>query len=400
MKALIVSESYPPTEGGVSTSTQRISQNLHRLGIDVHVYCFDNTYPINGEDHYVEENDRGVLITKFGPFFVKQRSISLRDITHSERAILRRRVFDQMISHAHHQQFDVVMGFYLFDAGHLGLLLAREIKVPFVAAVRGNDIGENIFNAEKFGITRWIIEYADAVVCVNEYLKNRLLIAFPGVNTKTTVIPNSINELANIQDKATCRQKVGDLCGWNKIDLRLTFIGSLREKKGIFVLLKALSILRAELSVRLLVIGPEPKPSSLKTCETLWKDLVESGSICVTGSLNRIEVLDWALGCDAIIMPSLDDGMANGLLEGMALGLCPIVSSVFKDVVNDEVNGYVVERGNVAQLMIAIKKLAFDRERLHSLGDNARISSTQWTPQNEANAYKAIFLSLIEKETI
>ncbi|MBK6877782.1 MAG: glycosyltransferase [Ignavibacteria bacterium] len=79
-----------------------------------------------------------------------------------------------------------------------------------------------------------------------------------------------------------------------------------------------------------------------KLCGTLWNKLKANNTIYATGHIPRMDVNDWMIGGDIVVMPSLDDGMANGLLEGMALGLCPVVSDVFSDVVQQNENGLIV----------------------------------------------------------
>lgn len=398
MKIGFISEHYPPTEGGVATSTQRVARELVKLGIEVHVICFDHSRPIESEDYIVNENDDGVNLHKIGPFFLKQHSLSVDSIPEKVKASFRRRAFEQMIKILHNNHVDLILSFYLLNAGYLAQFAAREIGVPYIAGVRGNDIGRNIFNVERFAVIQWIVGNANKIVCVNNHLQNRLLLAFPEAVDRTHVIPNSVTSIDNnIYDSINNRQKIKQATGWTDKAIRLVFIGTLREKKGIVTLLKSISLVSTRTPVRLLVVGPDIGSIEKKLCGSHWTQLKDEGILFVTGKIPRSEVASWALGCDIVVMPSLDDGMANGLLEGMSLGLCPVATEIFADVITDGENGLIVPIGNVEVLADSFCLLANDREKIIEFGKKAAASVKKWTPQREASAYVAVFKELLSR---
>lgn len=396
MKIGFISEHYPPTDGGVATSTQRVARELTKQGVAVQVICFDHSRPINSDDYIIIEHDGDVEVSRVGPFFLKQPSISVNAIPEKVKAMFRRRAFEQMVRILKKNKVDLILSFYLLNAGYLAQFASRELGLPHIAGVRGNDIGRNIFNVERFAVIQWVVNSADRVVCVNEHLMKRLLLAFPAVSSKTEVITNGVLMSDEQLSYANCIKKVHLATGWDDKILRLVFIGTLREKKGVTTLLKAITLLRNKVPVRLLVIGPNLGSVELKLCGDLWTQLKGEGLIFATGMVSRSDVKQWAAGCDVIVMPSLDDGMANGLLEGMALGLCPVVSTVFSDVVNDE-SGIVVPCGDENALADAIYSLAVDRGKMILLGKNAKTAIADRNPAREVIAYKTLFQSLLSQ---
>jgi len=398
MKVGFVSEHYPPTEGGVATSTQRVARELIKLGLKVHVICFDHSRPIESKDYVVNENDDGVVLHKIGPFFLKQSSLSVDNIPEKVKAAFRRRAFEQIIRIFRNEQVELILSFYLLNAGYVAQFAARELGIPHIAGVRGNDIGRNIFNVERFAVIQWIAHNSNKLVCVNNHLRQRLLLAFPDAEGRTSVIPNStvisVSHKSTI-DNVSNRQKVKLATGWTDECLRIVFIGTLREKKGVVTLLESISLLSRRITVYLLVVGPEIGSIEKKLCGNLWVQLKDQGILFVTGIVPRSEVAGWALGCDVVVMPSLDDGMANGLLEGMNLGLCPVVSEVFTDVISNERNGLVVPIGDTEALAEALYSLSVDRSKLVELSQQAEVSVKKWTPQKEASAYNELFMKLL-----
>lgn len=109
------------------------------------------------EDTVVNDNDEGVVLHKIGPFFLKQSSLSVDSIPEKVKAAFRRRAFEQIIKILEKEQVELILSFYLLNAGYLAQFAARELGIPHIAGIRGNDIGRNIFNVERFAVIQWIV---------------------------------------------------------------------------------------------------------------------------------------------------------------------------------------------------------------------------------------------------
>lgn len=398
MKIGFISEHYPPTAGGVATSTQRVAREIAKQGFEVYVVCFDATQPIESEDFIIEELDSNVKIFRVGPFFLKQTSIDIGSLPEKIKATFRRRVYNQMISILKEINIDCILSFYLLNAGYLALFASRELNIPFIAGVRGNDIGRNIFHTQRFGVIQSVIQGADKIVCVNEHLKGRMLIAFPEVERKTSIIPNSIMPF-NLPDKNISRSKILKATGWNEDDLIVVFSGSLREKKGVVPLTNALRICGYSHAIKLLVVGPNIGKVEQKMCGKLWDRLKVDNIIYTTGQIPRKDVCKWVIGGDVIVMPSLDDGMANGLLEGMLMGLCPIVSEIFSDVIEHNHSGIIVSCKNAESISDAFITISRNKNKAKALGGNAQtVIHQHHNPKAEASKYIEIFKGLLNNE--
>jgi glycosyltransferase involved in cell wall biosynthesis len=397
MRIGLIAEHYPPAPGGVATSSQRIARGLASLGAEVYVFCFDNSEPIVAADYVIEEIDQGIPVTRIGPFFLRQAELNLNVLSEKVKAALRRRVFNRVLKMMRENAVDVVMSMYLLEAGFLGQFLAAGLSVPHLAGVRGNDIGLNIFHVDRFGVIQWIVNRADSIVCVNEHLRKRLLLAFPESKTKSVVITNSIAVTDGRTSHSDARRQLLRASGWQNEDFIVTFIGTLREKKGIVTLLKAIDQV-AHLPVKLLVIGPEIGNADAALCGNLLVKLREEKRLFITGMVPREDVMNWAKGADAVVMPSSDDGLANGLLEGMAMGLCPIASEIFSGVVRNEENGILFPSEEVAPLAEAFSRLARDRATARIFGQNAKaFVNIEHHPQKEFSSYMNLLRDIVRQ---
>jgi glycosyltransferase involved in cell wall biosynthesis len=351
---------------------------------------------LRSPDYVIKDVDEGVHVYRFGPFFLKQKEIKLEQLDERVKAAFRRRIFEQMVRVLQSEPVDAALSFYLLNAGFLGLYVSRELGVPLVAGVRGNDIGRNIFHVERFAVIQWIVQGAQRVVCVNEHLRRRVLLAWPEVRQRISVIPNSVEPLPVPSDKLRNRTRIAELTGWSSEDLWLTFVGTLREKKGVTVLTRALLALPASNRARLLVVGPDLGAVENALCGPEWSRLREEGRIYVTGNLHRAEVPEWVGAADVVVMPSLDDGMANGLLEGMMLGLCPLATHVFTDVLEDQKEGLLVPTGDSSRLADAILFLESHREMAAAWGLAARQRVLAWQPRDEAERYLGVLREALQ----
>lgn len=391
LRLLFVSEAYPPTSGGVATSTQRIAQNLVRQGCEVLVLTFDGTRPLAEDDYLVEEDDHGVVVKRIGPFFLKQPSVEAERLSEKIRAVFRRRAFDQMERLAHDFGPAGVLSFYVVNAGLFGTYLSRSLGIPHIAGVRGNDIGRNIFSLDRLAAVRMVIESATHVVCVNGHLAKRLHLAFPQAGAFTSVIMNGL-ELPFDEAPAATRDYLHSNAGWPDSDPVAVFIGTPREKKGIGLLLRAIESARERVPLRLLIVGPGLGAVERRQCGDSWDRLAASGALHQTGQRDRSTALRIAAEGDIVVMPSIEDGMANGLLEGMALGLAPIVTDLFSDVVPSGDAGWVVQRNSVPALAAALVNAGESSEIRQSRARTAReIIRMRHSPAREAAAYLSLF---------
>jgi glycosyltransferase involved in cell wall biosynthesis len=393
-RVLFVSEGYPPTSGGVATSAQRVARNLVRLGCEVMVVTFDGSRPLTSDDYAIEEEDDGVHLWRIGPFFLKQPSIDVERMSEKVRAILRRRAFDQMHTLAQSFKPTVVLSFYILNAGMLATYLAHAVSVPHVAGVRGNDIGRNIFSVDRLAAVRLVVDNATRIVCVNLHLRQRLLLAFPEAASRCNVIMNGL-ELPFDADAKNTHKYLETETGWPTKDPVAVFIGAPREKKGIAFLLRAVELARAHIPLRLLIVGPELGNAEERQCGMEWSRLVKSNVLHVTGHLDRATALRIAAEGDIVVMPSIEDGMANGLLEGMALGLAPVASDLFSDVVSANDAGWVVKRNSVSALAAALVEAGGSPEQRRTRAATAQKRIAEYhQPEGEAAAYVALFEEL------
>ncbi len=390
LRIAFISEGFPPVDGGVAISTRRIARNLSKMGCGVIVLTFDHNRPLSEPPYVLEEAEERFKVYRFGPFF--RRVV----VTEQAAAVARRKIYDEMEKVVLQFLPDIVLSFYATTAGLLGGYLARRLKVPHVAGLRGNDVGRNIFSFYNLPILRSVMDASDWVVCVNEHLRERFALAFPHMLHRCSVIVNTvaIPVQRGARDERPYLQKNTP---WPKSDIVAVFLGTPREKKGIAPLLHAIASVRARnIPLRLLVVGPGLRKDDQELCGAVWNSLIESGGLHYTGQVAHHVALQIMAEGDLIVMPSLEDGLANGLLEGMASGLCPVVSDLFSGTVVEGESGWVVECNNQPALAAALATAARSTDDRRRFGGAARkYVSESHEPAQEASAYVQLFRTLL-----
>jgi glycosyltransferase involved in cell wall biosynthesis len=97
------------------------------------------------------------------------------------------------------------------------------------------------------------------------------------------------------------------------------------------------------------------------------------------------------------VVTSRYEGLSMAMLEAISCGL-PLVAFACpcgpRDVVDDGVNGFLVENGNVSQLAEKIIYMIEHPEERARMGKKAKLKSEQYKIENLAQVWKRLFESL------
>src|SRR6476646_3015839 len=140
--------------------------------------------------------------------------------------------------------------------------------------------------------------------------------------------------------------------------LRVLFLGLINLRKGVARLLEAARILRDE-PVEFWMVGPV----EIAKASTIGN----AGRVKWFSPAARKQATEFYRDADVFILPTLSDGFAITQLEAQAHGL-PIIASKFcGKVVEDGVNGIILEEPTATCIAATIRDCIMDPERLHKL---------------------------------
>jgi glycosyltransferase involved in cell wall biosynthesis len=158
----------------------------------------------------------------------------------------------------------------------------------------------------------------------------------------------------------------------------ILYIGSLREAKGVFLLLKAFKTIRErEFDLHLTVIGDGPAREELeKQCGT--KGIRKH--VTLTGPLSHDETLCRLAESDVLVLPSESEGVPRVVLEGQDIGTPVVATTVggVPDMVNHEKNGMLIEQ-TAESIVESVLRLVRDDELYQMIVENGVKSADKRT---------------------
>lgn len=334
---LLVTRFLPRWTAGTEIATFNIAKHLINRGHDVHIVTsFDD-----GTEDYDKMNNINIHRVKWPNIRLIGTVIFWFNITICINKIRPEIVSSQSIG-----------------LGIPALITKIVLNIPYVVWGRGSDVYLNW--RFKSCICNLALRNADLVLALTEDMKKNL----PNYCIKKTkVVYNGIDlERFNI-DKQQCRE--ANCINGN--EGTIIFIGRLNPIKGVKYLIIAMKLfLEKNENAKLLIIGGDDGEKNY--LEDLAKKLNISNSIIFAGKISNDLIPNYLYYSDIFILPSLSEGFPNTILEAMASGLPIIASNVggINEIVQDGINGYLVEPGKPDQIYEKIHSL-FENEELRNI---------------------------------
>ena len=145
--------------------------------------------------------------------------------------------------------------------------------------------------------------------------------------------------------------------------------GHLKQKKGGAFFLDALRRAGVDGRLHLLIVG-DAEPEMIAHLQSIESAV----SWTHVPFVDRFELLPYYAACDAVVIPSLYDGMPNVLLEAGALGVPPVASTAggMADLLTGGENALTFPPGDVHECRRALVEVAgLPLEALRRMGETA-----------------------------
>lgn len=230
----------------------------------------------------------------------------------------------------------------------LGLLPKKYFSFAYAMALRPAFLMQRLNSVSKVIIPSRIMEQ---------------ILVRNGLNSKLALFSGFGLNLDNIP--ATGRKKTD--C------LRIGFIGSLYEHKGIQVLLKAFRLLPSDCPAVVKVYGEnKAQPGFMSSLHEL---AAADPRITFYGAFPNSEIGAVLSEIDVLVVPSIwYENTPLVIYSAMAAG-CPVIASNLggmSEVVQHNINGLLVEPGNASALAEALKQLSIDETLLFRLASGCK----------------------------
>ncbi|MCX6763204.1 MAG: glycosyltransferase family 4 protein [Candidatus Moranbacteria bacterium] len=382
MKILFFNYEYPPLGGGAGNATFYILKELSKitdLEIDLITSSPDEKYreekigdniriyklPIGKNEknlHFQSQKD--LLVYAWKAYFFARKLI--------------RRLAEE------NTKYDLSHSFFGVPCGFISYCLKRRFKIPYIVSLRGADVPgySERFPAIYFilkPLIRRIWSNADFVVSNSQGLKD--LAIKTNCRQEIGIIPNGID---------TSQFKPHLEASLPSNDFKILCVSRITERKGIKYLIEAMKYLPEIITLEIVGEGNEKEK-----LEKLAENLKLKNRIKFLGLISHEKLPEIYQSAYVFVLPSLNEGMSNTILEALAAGL-PIIATDTggtKELLRDGENGFIIQMKNAKNIAEKIEKLMADdtlRKNM-SLVSRKKAESLSW--KNVADKY----LSLYEK---
>jgi len=285
-----------------------------------------------------------------------------------------------------------VLRTHQYHANFYGRLAVRRASVPCVVCsvhniyTRDRKLHRRLFN-------RYLARYTDKIIAVSEAVREDIL-KYDRINPeKIIVITNGVDtERFASSDGTAIRAEFGI----PQDAFVVGTVGRLTEQKDQKNLIEAVSRLKLERDIRILISGDGPLMDELKS---LSNRLGLGEKTIFAGMRRDIPALLAAM--DVFALPSRWEGMPNALLEAMSMGKAIVATPVggVPDILTNEDTGLLVPVGNVDTLTAAIGRLINDADLGARLGLKARaLIEESYSIHARTRQWEELYTSILEKK--
>lgn len=368
MKVLMLNYEFPPLGGGSGMANYHILEEFKH-----------ERYERQLEIDLLTSSSGGFRIEQFAPHIkIHYLDIHKNEQLHHQSLVDLLRYSFSALRYARKlcrkNDYQLVHAFFGIPCG----VLAYCLKKPYIVSLRGSDVP---FHTPKFKtldrlffkrLSRFIWIKALYVVANSKGLREEALHTLPSL--KAEIITNGI-DLERYRSSPTQTLAKGVL--------RVVSVGRLAHHKGQALLIKALS---GQKDVELVLVGDGPQRDEFSALARECKVDVR-----FTGKVDHNEVKSYLFDSDLFVLPSLNEGMSNAVLEAMACGLPIVCTNVGGAEELVKGNGFVVAKNDVSALTRAINQYKDHPELLLQHRECSLLLINDFSWKNVADQYFELY---------
>jgi glycosyltransferase involved in cell wall biosynthesis len=293
-------------------------------------------------------------------------------------------------------RFHVLHCHGVYPPGYLASLCRNYLGVPTVISSHGGDIREgNIRLTRPVLVERYVqaLEAADALVTISRFTRENLLRLCPNPQAMVE-IPNGVD----LAPFAAAAERPANLDAAIQPGQYLLFLGRLKHRKGVDVLLEAMALVPSTGSVQLVIAGEGEERAALESLVAHWGLQPRVRFVSAVFGTEKTYLLQNAL---ATVVPSrLADAFPLVVLESCAAG-APVVGTRvpgLEDLIEEEKTGWQVPSESPRDLARVITRLLNMPSLARSLSQTVRERVAEFSWPAIARRHLHLYETLISAE--
>lgn len=302
------------------------------------------------------------------------------------------KAYKQLIKLQEKQKYDLV---YCQQpvGGLMGRLIGKKFKIPVIYTAHGFNFlkGNNPIKNMLFKtVEKWLAKRTDVLITINEEdfevsknWKSKYKFKISGIGF-------DINKYDNAEfDKQEFKKSLGI-----KDEFIILTVAEFIKRKNYGVMLQTIAELK-DVNIKFLICGSGKLEDEIKH---QIKDLGIESKVSLLGyckDINKIMQVS-----DVFFLPSRQEGLCLSIIEAMNFGLPIITSDVrgCKDLVQDNINGYIGEKDDYRYFARMINKLIINPELKIQMGGRSKEFAPQYSIKNVQKQLEEIYnIDLLSK---
>lgn len=350
MRILLLNYEYPPIGGGASTATFNLLKQLSGRD-DIEIDLITSSVG----DYREEQHSENIKIY----FLDIGKKDDLHNQSNKDLLSYSKKALKLGKKLKKEKEYDLVHAFFGIPCG----FIAKKLKLPYIVSLRGSDVP---FYSEKY----WLYDKL-----VFQRLSRKIW------KKARFVVANS-EGLKKLAQETNPKQEIGVI--YNGVDTEMfapaeikpeefTVISTSRfePRKGLEYLVEGFAKFHKKHKTgKLILIG---EGSQYWKMENQVRNQGIKEATEFVGALERKQMPPWYQKADVFVLPSLNEGMSNSLLEALASGLAIVATDTggTKELV-DESNGVVVKKKSGDEVAGALEELFENKGVLEKMKKTSR----------------------------
>jgi len=392
MRILFFNYEYPPLGGGAANATAYILKEYSKipdLTVDLITSSIDDEY-------HLEKIGNNISIHRLP---IGKNKNNLQHQSRKELLTYARKAYFFAKKLIRDSEYDLSHSFFTVPCGLISLLLKRKYKIPYIISLRGADVPGY---SERFAflyvfikpLVKLIWEKSFAVISNSQGLKELALKTNP--KQEISIIHNGIDAEQFVKSIKSESLKVHKVESSDDEKFKILCVTRITPRKGVKYLIEAFGELSQKNdNILLQIIGGGEGKNDL---EKLAKELGVENKIEFTGLISHENLPSYFEKADVFVLPSLNEGMSNSMLEALASGLPLIATDTggTKELIEEGTNGFIVKMEDSRDLADKIKILMRDENLRKRMGEASRKKAETMSWEKVASQYIKIYYKINE----
>lgn len=383
MKILFFNYEYPPLGGGAGNATAYILKEYSKISdfeVDLVTSSIDNKYHFEKLGENVSIHRLPIGKNKKNLHFQSQKDLLIY--------FLKAYFFSKKL--AKKKKYDLSHSFFTIPCGFISLILKCQLKIPYIISLRGSDVpgySERFLFLYKIitPLIRVIWRGSFKVIANSKGLRDLALKTDP--KEEIRIINNGI-DIENFR-KSESKKNIE-----NKDLFRILCVTRITPRKGVRYLIEAFKNLSGNndgISLKIIGDGDEKKE-----LQELVKNLGIQNKVEFTGLVSHEKLPPYFSEADVFVLPSLNEGMSNSMLEALASGL-PLVATDTggtKELLEEGKNGLIVKMKDSRDIAEKINILFEDNNLRMKMGEESRKKAELMSWEKVAREYFDLYCQI------